>query len=161
MAKKKLPTKKKGPSKIDLQREAEKAYRAARRNLARAQRIAGTFDPKEFAKSRKNLLIESPEKLQKEAMRREKERVRTLKRVVRKHKNETKGTGAQTSATAIFDLVERQRRFELREQLEEDSDKMLLDLQTAALNDTLEKVEVKTVGNEFKPGDSSDWSRIY
>lgn len=161
MAKNRLLGSAKGPTPLEIRMAAEKAYRKARRDLARAQRIAGTFDKKEFAKTKKNLLVESAKDLKRTAKAQARQREQILKSVVRKNKGQSKGAGAKQSADAIFDLIEKARRNDLREQMEAASQTELLEMQEAALNDTLDKVEEKELGNKFEPGNNEDWSRIY
>ena len=161
MAKSKMFGSQRGPSAGDIKRQAEKEYRAARRAEARAQRIAGTFDKKEFSKTRESTIGRSAAEVREAVQAAQSRREGTLKDVIRKNRSNTKGAGAQKSAAAIFDLTDRKQRAALREQLEGDSEKQLLEMQEAALNDDLDNIEFEDLGNVFDPDNEDDWALIY
>ena len=154
----------KGQSPFEIRQAAEKEYRAARRALARAQRIEGTYDEKEFRKSKRNLLGVDPEETKMQAEMEMKRRESTLIRTVETNKGQRKGEGAHRAASAIFDMTDKSSRKALRDAIGEgeESGDNLLSAEDAFLSEDMEEFyEDSNEGNEFDPEEDEDWALIY
>ena len=156
----------KGQSPLELKMQAEKEYRAARRAVARAERIAGTYDKKQFRKSGQNLLSANAEELKQKAEYFAAERENKLRGLIQNNRQQKKGEGAHKAASAMFDLTDKADRKALRDAIGEgeESGDNLIAAEDAFMadEDAMEEFyEDALEGNEFDPEEDDDWALIY